>query len=304
MTRPAPEIFIDSDFLVKGKEFSPDHNDLSCAEWESFVSTELSSDEASCLDMRDYLAGLCCTDPNQAMPPLFECRSAAERATVQDPNYHANKAPVLVDAPNSLLVEVQVLVYNSEIEDYGVDGGAISVWGEFDLRWVDPRLQFQDVSQDMNCFSFSVDKNDVWTPSLRSKQGTQLVDLPDNTQVTVLADGRIESSFWGRTSMRCSSLPGAAKQCSLSWADDSGDRNVIYKARESNGVTNGVVVTTPDSMPPSGYKLNSTATKVAIYSDETLGPSVQVVDFVVHFDPLERVRPSLLSLCQNFACFP
>jgi hypothetical protein len=337
MTRPAPEMFIDESFLVNGKFFSPDdNNNLTCLEWNTFATTELlqvddTTNMPACLDLRDYLGGPCCDDPNRVLPPLYTCQATAQGATMLNPSYQKNTAPAFVDAPSSLPVQVQMEVFNAQVLDHGVDGGSISVWGKFTLHWVDERLQFQNISKSMHCYSLPVARSSIWTPRLKgitttsattttttrdsstrsnnnnngnsknsaaaaagtnteqadSSPSSQLVDLPDWAVAIVLADGRVEDSFWGHATMTCQTLPGASKECTMSWHDESGNRNVAYVQRQGKGISNGVIVRNATRMPPMGYKMNSSGTMLRMYSDKTLGPAVQVVDFVVRFDPLE-----------------
>jgi hypothetical protein len=312
MTRAAPTMFVDHSFLVNGKEFSASQtNNLTCLEWNTLATTAFHDDATTpeCMDLRDYLSGPCCNDPHHVLPPLYQCQAAAEDATIGNvvSRYKKNKAPTLVDAPRTLQVQVQMDVFNAEVLDHGVNGGTIAVWGEFSLNWIDERLAFPNVAREMNCYSFAVDGDSIWKPRLQGirpsvveaaaavgmeeadeDEKSLLEDLPASDVVIVLADGRVEDNFWGQGVMHCTTLPdSASKECTLSWHDDSGNRNVAYVQRQGKGITNGVIVRNATKMPPLGYKMNETATTLNIYSHATLGPAVQVVDFVMRFDPLE-----------------
>lgn len=151
----------------------------------------------------------------------------------------------------------------------------------------------------MGCYSYTVNRDAIWKPGIGSDNGNkeeeatttteedQLADLPDSTEATVLADGRVMDSFWGQATLRCKTIFGASKECKLGWRDVSGNRNIAYVAKGGGGSGSGVVVRDPVSMPPSGYKLNETATKLKISMDDDLGEAVQRVELVLQFDPLE-----------------
>lgn len=178
-----------------------------------------------------------------------------------------------------------------EVVDHGVHGGAITLTGKVHLTWTDERLNFENISREMHCDSFQVKGSSIWTPKLKgdedavtSEQG-QLADLPEELVVSVQADGRIMDSFWGRTTLRCTSIEGgASKECVLKWQDTSGNRNLGYVPR---GGSNGILVRDPESMPPSGYKLNQTASALTVTIDEEVGPEIQRVVLTLQFDPLE-----------------
>lgn len=207
MTRPAPG-FIN---IMAGDDATDGHQTLTCRDWTAIAIQNFTAKSSSCLDLRDYLAEVCCRSSN-IIVPLYQCRTAAKQKVHLD-SYDKTISPV-ARGTELLTVGFQIEMYNAEVLDHGVNGGSIQATGEVRLDWVDERLSFvDDVADEMGCYSYTVNRHEIWTPGLTSAsstttdvedeaamqaEGDQLANLPDSTLATVLADGRVQTRFGGR----------------------------------------------------------------------------------------------------------